>query len=128
MKNKYHRNGEVTFWNVYRQGWQRLAAADISDQILATMNDKERARIARHALHVFDQINPSSLKTIYMVTIPPNAVEWKGPKPPKYTDIEGLSEFFSLPPASRAAFACLELGKTMELMMGLTHPIVERVR
>ena len=49
MKNKYHRNGEVTFWDVYRQGWQRLHASRISDQLLATMNDKDRERIARHA-------------------------------------------------------------------------------
>ena len=49
MKNKYHKNGDVTFWAVYRQGWQRLHASRISDQLLATMNDKERARIARHA-------------------------------------------------------------------------------
>ncbi len=49
MKNKYHRNGEVTFWDVYRQCWQRLHAARISDRLLATMNDKDRDRIARHA-------------------------------------------------------------------------------
>ena len=49
MKNKYHHNGDVTFWDVYRQCWQRLHASRISDRLLATMNDKERYRIARHA-------------------------------------------------------------------------------
>jgi len=49
MKIKLHRNGDVTFWNVFRQGWVRLYASLISDENLATMNDDQRDRIARHA-------------------------------------------------------------------------------
>jgi len=49
LKNKYHRNGDVTYWNVYSQMWRRTPAAKISDENLATMTDAERARIERHA-------------------------------------------------------------------------------
>lgn len=48
-RTKYHRDGTVTYWDVYTQGWTRQAATDISDEILATLNDKERARILRVA-------------------------------------------------------------------------------
>jgi len=48
-KNKYHRDGTVTYWDVYQQRWMRLHAMLIKDRILATMNDAMRERIARHA-------------------------------------------------------------------------------
>lgn len=47
---KLHRNGKVTFWNVYEQGWVCIPAANFPDHLLATLNDSERERIARHAL------------------------------------------------------------------------------
>jgi len=49
MKNKYHKNGDVSFWNVYRQEWMRINANCITDNLLATMNDVQREQIARHA-------------------------------------------------------------------------------
>ena len=49
MKNKYHRNGDVTFWSVYRQVWLRCHASRISDRELAAMSSEERERITRHA-------------------------------------------------------------------------------
>ena len=49
LKNKYHRDGTVTFWDVYSQTWTRKTAAQISDETLATMTEAERARIERHA-------------------------------------------------------------------------------
>ena len=47
LKNRYHRDGTVTFWNVYTQTWERCAARCIYPQILATMTAAERARIAK---------------------------------------------------------------------------------
>lgn len=46
-KTKFHRNGEVTFWNVYEQNWNRVRAKSISDQNLASMNKKDRERILK---------------------------------------------------------------------------------
>jgi len=43
---KYHRDGTVTVWDVYRQAWTRTAAP--SDRVLASLTEAERARIARH--------------------------------------------------------------------------------
>lgn len=45
----YHRDGTVTVWDVYRQGWRRLRADRISDSLLATLTERERARIERMA-------------------------------------------------------------------------------
>ena len=68
------------------------------------------------------------VRHLYMITIPPaTAVEWKGPQPPQYTDLDGLSEFFSLPESTRDALASLEMGKAIEIMMGLNKPLIERV-
>jgi DNA invertase Pin-like site-specific DNA recombinase len=47
---KFHRDGTVTVWNVYRQGWERTAAADVDDRILASLSEAERARIAKLAI------------------------------------------------------------------------------
>ena len=44
--NTYHRDGTVSYWDVYRQQWQR--SSSVSDQVLASMNDAERARVQRH--------------------------------------------------------------------------------
>ena len=46
---RYHRNGDVTYWDVYTQSWERRPAHAIQDNILATMTDRERTRIARLA-------------------------------------------------------------------------------
>jgi len=48
-KNTYHRDGTVSHWDVYNQQWKRLPAEQISDSVLASMNDNERQRIARNA-------------------------------------------------------------------------------
>ena len=47
--NTYHRDGTVSYWDVYRQTWDRWPAAAIDDDVLATMTDTERKRIARMA-------------------------------------------------------------------------------
>jgi hypothetical protein len=46
---RYHRDGTVTYWSVYRQVWCRVSAADISDETLSTLTSAERDRIAKHA-------------------------------------------------------------------------------
>lgn len=46
-KNTYHRDGTVTYWDVYRQAWQRKAADAIPAKILTTFNDRERTRVAK---------------------------------------------------------------------------------
>ena len=57
-KTKFHRDGTVTYWDVYRQQWVRRSASDIlddpvwGDMILATLPESERARIARIAADI----------------------------------------------------------------------------
>jgi hypothetical protein len=46
FKTTFHRNGEVTIWNVYTQTWQR--SRRISDDVLASLDASERARVLRH--------------------------------------------------------------------------------
>ena len=44
-QNTYHRDGTISHWDVYRQAWRRIPAADIEDRVLASMNTAERAKI-----------------------------------------------------------------------------------
>jgi len=44
-----HRDGTVTYWDVYRQTWVRTYADLMSDETLATLTAAERTRVARHA-------------------------------------------------------------------------------
>lgn len=46
MKTTFHRDGTVTIWNVYTQGWQRTA--NPSDEVLASLDSKVRERVIRH--------------------------------------------------------------------------------
>jgi hypothetical protein len=48
-KTTFHRDNTVTFWNVYTQQWERRAASRIADEVLASLPQSERARIARMA-------------------------------------------------------------------------------
>ena len=48
-RTTFHRDGSVTIWSVYRQQWERLDVSDLSDETLATLPPRERARIARMA-------------------------------------------------------------------------------
>ena len=43
----FHRDGTITLWHVYRQQWVRMAATAISDETLATLSQRERARALR---------------------------------------------------------------------------------
>jgi hypothetical protein len=48
-KTTYHRDGTVTVWDVYLQQWRRIAADQVSDEILASLNETERRRIGKMA-------------------------------------------------------------------------------
>jgi hypothetical protein len=46
-KTTFHRDGTVTYWNVYTQGWERVNAKHISDKVLASVGIKDRERILK---------------------------------------------------------------------------------
>jgi len=46
MRTIYHRDHTVTVWDIYSQTFARLAR--VPDHILATLTERERARITRH--------------------------------------------------------------------------------
>lgn len=48
-KTTYHKDGTVSYWDVFSQSWERSDAAEISDRILASMSQPERDRIAKMA-------------------------------------------------------------------------------
>ena len=48
----YHSDGDVTYWDIHRQQWQRQRAANIVDKILATFSDDERRRVAAHSSEI----------------------------------------------------------------------------
>ena len=45
-RTTYHRDGTVTLWDVYAQGWTR--AAGFSDDVYASLDHRERCRVSRH--------------------------------------------------------------------------------
>ena len=42
----YHRDGTVSLWDCLRQVWRRIPAEQITPELLATLSDRERRRIA----------------------------------------------------------------------------------
>lgn len=44
-----HRNGDVSYWDVYLQGWERRPAGLIRDHVLASFCEEERCRVLNHA-------------------------------------------------------------------------------
>jgi len=42
----YHRDGTITYWDVYLQRWRR--SSQLSDRALATLGAGERDRVLRH--------------------------------------------------------------------------------
>ena len=45
-KVTFHRDGTITFWDVYAQSWERTSAP--ADRDLASMGPRVRARVLRH--------------------------------------------------------------------------------
>jgi hypothetical protein len=48
-KTKFHKDGTITIWNIYRQQWERHRADQIPDDVLASVGTIERERIYKHA-------------------------------------------------------------------------------
>jgi hypothetical protein len=46
----FHRDGTVSYWDVFEQQWRRGADASIPDAVLASMNNAERYRIEMRKL------------------------------------------------------------------------------
>jgi hypothetical protein len=44
-QSTFHSDGTVSYWDVYRQQWQRVAAEFINDKILASLPAIDRERI-----------------------------------------------------------------------------------
>lgn len=44
-----HRDGTVTIWDIYDQGWTRVPADAVPHRLLATLTKTERRRISRLA-------------------------------------------------------------------------------
>ena len=55
-ETKYHADGTVTVWNCLINQWQTLSA--ISDELSATLNDEERAKIAAHLGDIGKTLKP----------------------------------------------------------------------
>ena len=47
MRTIYHKDGTVTFWNVFQQCKMRIKACNISDQTLSSLSEKESNRIIK---------------------------------------------------------------------------------
>ena len=49
MRTKYHRNGDVTLWDIYVQQWIRCALEHrIAEEIYASLPESERVRVQKH--------------------------------------------------------------------------------
>jgi hypothetical protein len=53
---KFHRDGSITYWDVFFQGWVRVSALSVSDRALATLSDGDRSRTASHAARAASHI------------------------------------------------------------------------
>ena len=52
----FHRDGTVTYWNVYRQQWMKhIPAQAITAAVLATLSDDECEKIIRIAKRVAEE-------------------------------------------------------------------------
>ncbi|HEV2452760.1 MAG TPA: hypothetical protein VGY98_00770 [Verrucomicrobiae bacterium] len=45
VQNTYHRDGTVSYFNVFNQSWERKAATGISHNVLASFKPEERLRV-----------------------------------------------------------------------------------
>ena len=65
-----HRNGDISLWDVYRQQQRRLAANVISDEVLASLTNDERERIAEAAEKLLIWSAPSIASAIALSATP----------------------------------------------------------
>ena len=60
-QSTFHADGTVSYWDVYRQQWQRVAAEFINDKILASLPAIDRERIMATRNH--SDSNTRSIKS-----------------------------------------------------------------
>jgi hypothetical protein len=46
---KFHRDGSITYWDVYKQRWHRTHS--VTEKVLATLPESERKRILKRKAH-----------------------------------------------------------------------------
>jgi len=61
-KTKFHKDGTITRWNVYRQQWERRQADQIPNDVLASVGNIERERIYNHARNYIKWNNQQSAR------------------------------------------------------------------
>jgi hypothetical protein len=51
IKTKYHKDGDVTIFNIFSQSWEKKLAVLVAkdDRLMSSINDGERAKIRAHA-------------------------------------------------------------------------------
>ena len=55
IKTKYHRDGSITYWSIFRQEWVVCSCMELlPDEELASMNEGERVRVIKHLSHALD--------------------------------------------------------------------------
>lgn len=59
-KTTYHRNGEITVWDVYKQSYRTLPSDALAadEQLMPTLTSIERKLVYRHALRHFKRVLP----------------------------------------------------------------------
>lgn len=45
LKTTFHRDGTVSYWDVFLQGWQRIPVGAVSDKVLSSLPPDERERL-----------------------------------------------------------------------------------
>jgi hypothetical protein len=49
FKTIHHKGGRVSIWNIYKQQWIQTHASFVTDNILATLPDKDRQHVTSTA-------------------------------------------------------------------------------
>lgn len=52
----FHRDGTVSYWDIYKQQWDRMNASSIRSSVLSSLNDNERARINKMIISEENQL------------------------------------------------------------------------
>lgn len=48
-ESTFHRDGTVSYWDIYAQNWRRQSAASIRDEVLRSFDSEEVDRVRKHA-------------------------------------------------------------------------------
>jgi hypothetical protein len=52
----FHRDGTVSYWDIYKQQWDRMNAGSIRSSVLSSLNDNERVRINKMIISEENQL------------------------------------------------------------------------